>query len=76
MEIILITNLYTCLYIGLFNDSSIEYSAIDNRIRCMGHIINLSAQSFLLVYWADAIEESDSGSDSPITLAIWRSIGS
>ena len=51
----------------LFNDFGIEYSATNNRIRCMGHIINLSAQSFLFVNQADVLEESDS--DSSITLS-------
>jgi hypothetical protein len=38
-----------------------------NRIRCVGHIINLSAQSFLFVNQTDALEDSDP--DSSITLS-------
>jgi len=30
------------IYIGLFNDFSIEYSVTNNRVRCIGYIINLS----------------------------------
>jgi hypothetical protein len=44
IEIILI---FLLIFIGLFNDFGIEYCATDNRIRCIGHIINLSAQLFL-----------------------------
>ncbi len=47
---------------GLFNDFNIEYNATSNRVRCMGHIINLSAQSFLFSNHADALE------DFPFTL--------
>jgi hypothetical protein len=61
------TNRCTNLQTGLFNDFGIEYSAMKNRIRCMGHIINLSAQSFLFVNQTDALEDSDS--DSSITLS-------
>ena len=61
IEIILIFILIF-IYIGLFNDFSIEYSVTDNRVRCIGHIINLSAQSFLFVNQADSLE------DSPLTL--------
>jgi hypothetical protein len=61
IEIILIFILIF-IYIGLFNDFGIEYSATDNRVRCMGYIINLSAQSFLFVNQADSLE------DSPLTL--------
>jgi hypothetical protein len=35
----------------------------------MGHIINLSAQSFLFINQADALDESKSDSESPITLS-------
>jgi hypothetical protein len=61
------TNCCTNVQTGLFNDFGIEYSAIKNRIQCMGHIINLSAQSFLFVNQTDALEDSDS--DSSITLS-------
>ena len=66
IEIILI---FILIFIGLFNDFGIEYCATDNRIRCMGHIINLSAQSFLFINQADALDESKSDSESPITLS-------
>ena len=61
IEIILIFILIF-IYMGLFNDFGIEYSATDNRVRYMGHIINLSAQSFLFVNQADSLK------DSPLTL--------
>jgi len=41
IEIILIFILIF-IYIGLFNDFGIEYSTTNNRVRCIGHIINLS----------------------------------
>jgi hypothetical protein len=59
------TNHSTNLQTGLFNDFSIEYSVIENRVRCIGHIINLSTQLFLFVNQTDTLEDSDS--DSPIT---------
>lgn len=47
-----------------------EYSATHNRIRCMGHIINLSAQSFLFVNDANTLEDATGqGQDSPLTLS-------
>ena len=61
IEIILIFILIF-IYIGLFNDFGIEYSVTDNCVRCIGHIINLSIQSFLFVNQVDSLK------DSPLTL--------
>jgi hypothetical protein len=35
------------------------WSPVDNRLRCLGHIISLAVQAFLLVRHEDAIEEAE-----------------
>ncbi|KAI6788289.1 hypothetical protein KC361_g9125 [Hortaea werneckii] len=36
-----------------------EWSPVDNRLRCLGHIINLAVQAFLFAKDEDAIEEAE-----------------
>lgn len=36
-----------------------EWSPVDNRLRCLGHIINLAVQAFLFARDEDAIEEAE-----------------
>ena len=47
----------------------INYNAKHHRIRCIGHIINLSAQSFLFVDQAEALETTQNEMDN------WRRLG-
>jgi hypothetical protein len=46
------------IYIGLSNDFGIKYSVTNNRVRCIGYIINLSTQLFLFVNQADSLKDS------------------
>jgi hypothetical protein len=48
---------------------NINYDAKHQRIRCIGHIINLSAQSFLFVDQAEALETTQNEMDK------WRRLG-
>ena len=48
---------------------NINYDAKHQRIRCIGHIINLSAQSFLFVDQAEVLETTQNEMDK------WRRLG-
>ena len=42
--------------VALLHDYNMVYDAKQHRLRCMGHIINLSVNSFLFVMATDDIE--------------------
>jgi len=40
-------------------EAVLGWSLVDNRLRCLGHIINLAVQAFLFAKGEDAIEEAE-----------------
>jgi hypothetical protein len=61
--------LLSLTFIGAYDAWDISYDAKHQRIRCIGHIINLSAQSFLFVDQAEALETTQNEMDN------WRRLG-
>jgi hypothetical protein len=59
MSRLLYSNLYTNLYTNPLIGVPHNYDAIEHRIRCLGHILNLTVQAFLC---AQDIEQAEGAS--------------
>jgi hypothetical protein len=70
------TNHYT---IVLFNQYQITYNPISHRLRCNGHIINLTAQSFLFRSEDEALAEYNNSNTfstpTEVEMKLWRKKG-